>query len=175
MLMMLDDRTHFLDFSTCHLMDVEIQGRSFPTGVVRGCRVRMRGGPAFPWSRHLLEVLVRSRHAVMEKRRLTKQIFVYKCVMNLTHLWPLNSLPCLATAEGSGMYGLMYFLPGLRDFRVSQYGSSKYSYGSILNVVSVGCQFVWLQDLNTLAANLLYLLFRSENWSSYCRKRYVLI
>ena len=58
MLMMLDDRTHFLDFSLCHIMDVEVRGRSFHAGVVRGGGTRMRGGPAFPWSRHLLKVLV---------------------------------------------------------------------------------------------------------------------
>ena len=62
------------------------------------------------------------------------------------------------------MYGLTYFLPGLRDFRVSQYGWSKYSFGSILNAVSFECQFVWVQNLYTLADNFSYLLFQSEGW-----------
>lgn len=70
--MMLADRTHFLDFWMCHLMDVEVRGRSFHAGVVRGCGARIGGGPTFSWCRHLLKVLVRSRHAVVEKRRLTK-------------------------------------------------------------------------------------------------------
>lgn len=75
MLMMLDEWTHFLDFPTSRLMDVEVRGRSFHAGVVRGCGVRMRGGPAFPWDRHLLKVLVRSRHAVVEERRLAESNF----------------------------------------------------------------------------------------------------
>ncbi len=66
MLTMLGESTHFLKSLTDHLMDGEVRGRSFHAGVVRGYGVRMKGGPAFRWSRHLLEVLVRSRHAVME-------------------------------------------------------------------------------------------------------------
>ena len=118
--MMLDDGTHFLDFPTCHLIDVEVRGRSFHAGVVRRCGGRTRDGPAFPWSRHFLEVLVRSRHAVVEKRRLTMSKFRYMMCCELAHLRSLNSLPYFATSEGTGMYGLTYFLPGLRDFRVSQ-------------------------------------------------------
>lgn len=63
--MMLRGLTHFLNSLTDHLTGGEARGRSFHVGVVRGCGTRMRGGPAFRW-RHLLEVLVRQRHAVVE-------------------------------------------------------------------------------------------------------------
>ena len=63
---MLGGLTHFLNSLTDHLTGGEARGRSFHVGVVRGCGMRMRGGPAFRWSGHLLEVLVRQCHAVVE-------------------------------------------------------------------------------------------------------------
>ena len=66
MLTMLGQSTHFLNSLTDHLTGGEVRGRSFHADVVRGCGIRMKDGPAFRWSRHLLEVLVRQRHAVVE-------------------------------------------------------------------------------------------------------------
>ena len=71
MLTMLKESTHFSNSLTDHLTGGEVRGRSFHAGVVRGCGIRMRGGHAFRWSRHFLEVLGRLRHAVVEQRRLT--------------------------------------------------------------------------------------------------------
>lgn len=63
---MLGESTYFLNSPADHLTVCEVRGRSFHAGVVRGCGTRMRGAPAFRWSRHLLEVLVRPCHAVVE-------------------------------------------------------------------------------------------------------------
>ena len=66
MLTILGELTYFLNSLTDHLTSGEVRGRSFQVGVVRGCGIRMRGGPAFRWSRHVFEVLVGPRHAVVE-------------------------------------------------------------------------------------------------------------